>query len=63
MCNVYMELDPILESSSKTILIWKNVLELESKDLKLQGLKFKPPLGEPPNKLCNVQTGIGGCFL
>jgi hypothetical protein len=47
MCNVYVELDPILESSSKTILIWKNVLERESKDLKFQGIKFEPPLGEP----------------
>jgi hypothetical protein len=39
------------------------VLELESKDLKFEGIKFKPPLEEPPNKLCNVQTGIGGSLL
>jgi hypothetical protein len=41
----------------------KNVLELESKDLKFEGIKFKRPLGEPPNKLCNVQIGIGGSLL
>jgi hypothetical protein len=36
------------------------VLKLESKDLKFEGIKLKPALGEPPNKLCNVQTRIGG---
>jgi hypothetical protein len=39
------------------------VLELESKDSKFEGIKFKPHLEEPPNKLSDVQTGIGGSLL
>jgi hypothetical protein len=39
------------------------VLELESKALKFEGIKFEPALGEPPNKLCNSKPGLEVLFF
>ncbi len=52
---ICLKLDPIFWIEPRGFWIWKNVLKLKLKDLKIERIGLKPSLQEPLNKFSNVK--------